>query len=277
MFANTIVDKEKCMKKKRIAKILSTFLLMIGIIFAANMRVDAASNVTESDWILTPEKTLVKCSGGECDHTECDYVYSFAVVGDTQSINFRDVTEGTENMSLIYQWLVNNKEKYNIEYVMGVGDITESFNADYTLNRPDVFEYPNGPYSTYEAEWENAKNSVALLDGTIVNGKKISIPYSLVLGNHDNTDGFNGTFGAGNAYYESLYSLSVTEDGVDSLGNTRYMAGFFDVNKIEDTYRKVEFAGHKYIIFTLRRYPAANSGVMKWISDTLTQEDNSMF
>ena len=203
------------MKKGKIISIIVSFVMVLTIAFAYNMTADAASSVTDGDWMSSSGLNLVKCEGGSCDHTDCDYVYSFAVVGDTQSINFRDVTEGTENMPLIYQWLVNNKEKYNIEYVMGVGDITESFNPDYTLNRPGVFEYPNGPYSTYAEEWEHAKNSIAILDGAMVNGKEISIPYSLVLGNHDNTDGFNGTFGVGNAYYEMLYNLSVTEDGVD--------------------------------------------------------------
>ena len=230
--------------------------MLVCIVLGVALTASAASSVTESDWIQSPDNALVKCEGGDCDHTECDYVYSFAVVGDTQSLNFRDAVEGSENMSLLYSWIKDNKEKYSIEYVMGVGDITESFNENYVLNRPDSFEYPEGPYSTFAQEWENAKNAIALLDG--------AVDYSLVIGNHDNAEKFNSIFGEGSRYYNDLAELAEVKDS-----DGRAMAGFFDTSKIEDTYRKLVLGGHKYIIFTLRRYPAQNADVTKWISDTL--------
>ena len=229
------------MSKKRALITIISLAMVIAVTLALGLSAGAASYVTDSDW-MPSGLDLSKCEGEGCDHTECDYVYSFAFVGDTQSINYRDVTEGNKNMAALYSWIVANKEKYNIEYVMGLGDITESFNSN---------------YETYDEEWANAKESIALLDGVI--------DYSLVLGNHDNTSGFNGTFGVGNRYYEDLKSLSGKTDS-----NGRAMAGFFDESKIEDTYRKIEIGDHKYIIFTLRRYAAESSTVLQWIDDVLS-------
>jgi uncharacterized protein YfiM (DUF2279 family) len=55
-------------------------------------------------------------------------------------------------------WIVRNKAKYNIRYVMLLGDITDG-------NTP--------------REWENARNALSRLDG--------QVPYAVVMGNHDCT------------------------------------------------------------------------------------------
>ncbi len=88
-----------------------------------------------------------------------DYDYSFAVVGDTQVVNYYE----PEKLANIYDWIVDNKEEKKIQYVMGMGDITEM---------------------NYTVEWENAKTQFAKLDAA-------SIGYSLVRGNHDTSAQFN--------------------------------------------------------------------------------------
>jgi len=72
----------------------------------------------------------------------------------------------TQNYSLKYpglftmqtHWIVKNKDKYNIRYVIGLGDITDR-NTD--------------------PEWRHAQEAIAELDG--------QVPYALVPGNHDYT------------------------------------------------------------------------------------------
>ena len=63
-----------------------------------------------------------------------DFDYTFVVVGDTQTLNYDDTqrTDRVENgvqfyekFHLIYDWIINNKDKEKIEFVMGVGDITD--------------------------------------------------------------------------------------------------------------------------------------------------------
>lgn len=106
-----------------------------------------------------------------------DYDYSFAVIGDTQKMCESD----PDAMESIYDWRVENKESEKIEYVMGLGDITDD--------------------STDE-EWTNANSIINKLNGVI--------PYSLTRGNHDDWDDFNRNLH--NGYYET------TVDGLMNSG-----------------------------------------------------------
>lgn len=201
------------MKKRSI--ILSVLAFALFISFAVGMMLQssaAESAVVEGDWIKDPQRTLVKCPGNDCDHTNCDYVYSFAVVGDTQNLNYIDETESKSYMDGLYNWILNNKNEKNIQYVFGLGDITQSYNRT----------YKGGLWSK---EWENAGSAISLLDGTEIDGELVKIPYSLVRGNHDISGnlslvdgkpiydgGFNATFGYGTVYYNGLAELSQTSD-----------------------------------------------------------------
>lgn len=82
-----------------------------------------------------------------------EYAYSFAVVGDTQIL-----TEYyPEQFPKIYDWILENRAENNIQYILGLGDITNSTTA---------------------REWDVAMESFNKLDAE-------GIPYSLVRGNHD--------------------------------------------------------------------------------------------
>ena len=250
------------MKKNRIIVLALVFLLLVCTVFAVAASAFAKNDTKNGDslaadsWVSAPGKTLVKCPGGSCDHQSCDYVYSFAVVGDTQNLNYIDAENYTaakkQNESLtyetytsaymrtLYNWILNNKESKNIQYVMGLGDITQSFNTSQTY---------------YDEEWALAKEALSLLDG--------KIGYSLVRGNHDISSGFNSAFGSGTAYYDAIADLAAT---ADSEG--RPMAGFRDASKIEDSYRKIVTSnGDKYIIFTLEYYPTEQT--VAWLNETL--------
>lgn len=110
-----------------------------------------------SDFFTAEEKVLGK-----------DYAYSFAVVGDTQIIA-RDEVDNvyTGYFAKIYDYILNNKENKNIQFVMGLGDITDTYDitADST------------------AEWALAVEQMKRLDG--------EIPYSFTRGNHDDIEEYN--------------------------------------------------------------------------------------
>ncbi len=256
-------EKEKKMKR-RLGLIMLSLILLAGLVIGIAVTASADSSVADSDWLKAPGKSLVKCPGGKCDHTACDYVYSFAVVGDTQNLNIADVRDdNAAYMATLYNWILSNKDEKNIQYVLGLGDITQAYHRGYS----------NG---IWVEEWLNAAEAVSLLDG--------KIDYSLVRGNHDisdATDGFNAVFGSGdklangvdNQYYENLLALSQT---TDSEG--RPMAGFRNASKIEDTYRKITIGGHKYIIFTLDWHPtkageavlaAGEQDCLTWMDEVL--------
>ena len=106
---------------------------------------------------------------GEPVRTE-DYAYSFAIVGDTQTITWKYPAQ----LATIYNWIVDNAEDKNIQYVFGLGDITET----------DTDE-----------QWTVAKEAITLMDG--------KVPYSLLRGQgHDTVEQFNAYF-AGHEGYTS--------------------------------------------------------------------------
>jgi len=90
-----------------------------------------------------------------------DYAFSFAVVGDTQTLAYYYQTQFAQ----LYNWIVNNIESKKIEYVIGLGDITDK---------------------DTKAEWTLAKNLIKKLSG--------KVPFSLVRGNHDSVDMMNRFF-----------------------------------------------------------------------------------
>ena len=87
-----------------------------------------------------------------------DYAYSFCVVGDTQVV----AKNYPEKLSAIYDWIIENKDEKKIEFVFGLGDITDK-NTD--------------------EEWTVARDQIFRLNGVV--------PYSLVRGNHDGTAKIN--------------------------------------------------------------------------------------
>ena len=108
---------------------------------------------TPRAWRFFEEKEPVK-----------DYAYSFCVVGDTQDI----IDEHPDKFHYIYDWIIDNKEEKNIEFVFGLGDITQNSNVD--------------------EEWQVAQEHINRLNGVV--------PYSLVRGseNHDSSAKFNEYF-----------------------------------------------------------------------------------
>ncbi len=110
--------------------------------------------------------------------TESDY--SFVLVGDTQIVN----RYYADRLPPIYDWILDNKESKKIQYVMGLGDITD---ADATR------------------EWTDAAREYAKLDGVV--------PYSLLRGNHDGYDSFNATFDTApyNESFDGKYGEGVAD------------------------------------------------------------------
>ena len=127
-----------------------------------------------------------------------EYAYSLAIVGDTQVVCENDALYNQNGMDTLYQWIVDNAAAKNIQYVLGVGDITQ--------HQKDA------------AEFALAKEAISKMNGVV--------PYSLARGNHDNSDPYNNTFntdfyksqfdGFYNNKLENAYKLM-------TLGETKYL------------------------------------------------------
>jgi hypothetical protein len=89
-------------------------------------------------------------AGGACGATDEDF--SVAVLPDTQIYAWKF----PELLSAQTRWIAENRAKYNIKYVLHVGDVVEHNN---------------------EREWKIAREAFSLLDG--------KVPYAIALGNHD--------------------------------------------------------------------------------------------
>lgn len=120
---------------------------------------DGASAPAEPEDTVEPGKivssgsTSITISNDWRDSVEIpDYAYSIAIVGDTQVITDRS----PEGLKKIYDWILANKEAKNIQFVAGLGDITEHNTED---------------------EWTIAAEQILRLKG--------EIPFSVVYGNHD--------------------------------------------------------------------------------------------
>jgi hypothetical protein len=135
-----------------------------------------------------------------------DYAYSFAVIGDTQSINYNY----PDDFIKMYDWIYDNAESQNIKFLIGLGDITETFAGK-------------------DAEWERAAAAHKKIEGVV--------PYALVRGNHDSesfmkkyfpftqaSDGSNGSMNGDTA--NSYYKFNV--------GDIKYMVVLIDYGALDN-------------------------------------------
>ena len=144
---------------------MKKIIALIGMILAISMLFSfGASAASKISW-----------KNADYDKPSDKYAYTFVAIGDQQVLAMLDsgkhVKEegsmpaefaGQNYLANMYQWIVDNKESKKIEYVFGLGDITEHI-SDTT-------------------EWQLAKTAVSKLNGVI--------PYSLTRGNHDSAAGF---------------------------------------------------------------------------------------
>ncbi len=139
-----------------------------------------------------------------------DYDYSFALIGDTQIVNI----DYYDRLDDIYKWIAANKDSKKIEYVMGLGDVTDA---------------------NKEREWGTADEAIKLLDGVV--------PYSLVRGNHDGTALFNSTFDKApyNTTFAEKYNNLENTYRELVVGDIRYLIFTLDIGAGDDV---LEWAGN---------------------------------
>ena len=182
-----------------------------------------------------------------------DFDYSFAVIGDTQTMCEKD----PDAMEAIYNWLLDNKDEQKISYVLGLGDITDD---------------------STDTEWEFANEYISKLDG--------KIPYSLARGNHDDWDDFNRNLH--NGYYETTVdgmmnegTVALTDPNQPGLipvtqpdGSVIIMTREEDIPEggdvtgdLTNSYRYLNVQGTDYLIMTLDFAPTEE--MLKWADSVI--------
>lgn len=133
-----------------------------------------------------------------------DYAYSFAFIGDQQYL----CDLYPEQTKAMYDWLIENKEEKKIEFVFGLGDITDR---------------------DTDTEWQTAIDAIGRLDGVI--------PYSLVRGNHDSKAPFINSFST-DVYrnqFDGFYQDSILNSyRTFTVGETDYLFVTLDYGANDD-------------------------------------------
>ena len=161
-----------------------------------------------------------------------EYDYSFAVLGDTQKHVYRDAYKGTNTTDYIYNWLIANKDAKKIQYVIGLGDITDKNGKDNTSD--DGIDQTN-------IEWNIAVEQHEKLTAA-------GLPYSIIQGNHDTVAQLDKFF-AGNENF------------------TNSDIGYYTGNSLGNYYVKFTAGNEKYMIVGLQYGPTDD--IIAWAGEAI--------
>ena len=165
--------------------------------------------------------------------------YSFAVIGDIQTITKTDCNQGTRYVANLVEWLIQNQRTRRISYVFGLGDTVDTLTSYPESYNPSV----NNP-----REWELAAGQINMLNGII--------PYSIVRGNHDDEGGYHKYIC--NDYYVSQMEGFYYDPLLPATAG----------NSMSNSYRKIEIGGHKYLMLTLDYQ--ITDGVKTWANEVIS-------
>ncbi len=149
--------------------------------------------------------------------------YSFAVLGDIQSITYFDSHNRTTYLEDMFDWILDNKDERKIEYIFGLGDTVETLTT-----------YPNK--NRNPLEWVIARTQFRRLHDKAGN---VIIPYMVVRGNHDDEGGYH-KYICNEKYQAQMDGFGYDPNRPLTLGNS-----------MSNSYRKIEIGNHKYLMLGL--------------------------
>ncbi|MBA7475397.1 hypothetical protein ES707_10766 [subsurface metagenome] len=156
--------------------------------------------------------------------------WTLAVLPDTQF--YSAIYPGLFHLQT--QWVMDNKEKYNIVYVLTLGDITDNNN---------------------KLQWERASAALGRLDGVL--------PYTIVLGNHDY--GLNGEAKTRDTLANDYFPPA-------RFRNWPTFAGVMDQGRIENNYHLFTARGRQWLILNLEWGP--RNRALEWANHILRKHPN---
>lgn len=198
-----------------------------------------------------------------------DGEFSFAVIPDTQMLFSRanGYNPGTNIYAEGYdpegnigfrnmQWLIDNKDLLNLQYVMHVGDLTDNLNY-YVASNVDPSK----------KKWE-VEGKIEAMYAFQMLGKLTTagIPWSLVRGNHDG--GFDaGALAVWDEYWtqSSAYTKATTDDRLENEPAKYCYTTRNSVNHIYSYYEKLEIGDNKYLMLVLDL--EADDTVLAWANE----------
>ena len=192
--------------------------------FAALGHSDIRVVATDSLGVETTDSFRVRVAG--------ENAYTIAVLPDTQDYTLNPALNAT--FAKMTQWLADNQENHNIQFVTHVGDVT---------------------YNNLDREWNVAKDAMSILDG--------KIPYALLPGNHDIAPG-------GSASERTDDKLSEYFSPEDAAARDGSFGGVYD--KEPDSYQNNYHTftapdGTSWLVLSLEFGP--RDDVVRWAGDVI--------
>lgn len=157
-----------------------------------------------------------------------DDEYCFAVVGDTQCLSWYH----PDKMASIYDWILDNQESKNIQYVIGLGDMTEE---------------------CLDTEWDNVTCEISKLND--------KIPYSVIMGNHDKYDKKNTDFDTIDRTTFKFNQYFYNEQYLSQLD------GWYGEGDVSCSYNAFEIGETKWLLLNLDFGPTAE--MLDWACDVI--------
>ena len=144
------------------------------------------------------------------------------------------------------QWIVNNRDALNINYVAQLGDCVE-----------------HGDNGGNDIEWQNAETSLSLLEGAVSGAYPDGIPYGIAVGNHDQSPIGDPT--GTTTFYNQYF-------GISRFDQRAYYGGHYGSNN-NNHYDLFSAAGMDFIVIYFE-YGVYDAGVLNWADGLLTTYSN---
>ncbi len=201
-----------------------------------------ANRIATSDYDIVEydyETSADDAKYAEYSAPAADDEYSVVFLPDTQIVN----RHYKEDFPGIYDWIIENKDKYNIEAVMSLGDITNDNDDDLTL---DGLLDENG-----DGEWGRAAKQFDRLTDA-------GIPWTVIPGNHD----CKGA-SVGNRNYANLNAAFP----LSKISQFSYFGGSYTTDSVVNSYYYLTMGGTKYLLLCLDQEPRA--GAIDWAAQVV--------
>ena len=197
-------------------------------------------------WLTEAEMQAIRGNG-------FNPAYSFAIVGDIQYMVRNDASRGTNYTETVHNWIKNNVATKNIQYVMGMGDVTNH---------------------CVKPEWDAAYNAIKILNGVV--------PYSIINGNHDwytykinatekDSGGNEVPIGESDVRYPFIGETGMGPTAIDKYfgADEVYMSqftgengGLYEAGSVRNTYTKFTVGNAKWLLINLDYSPTDD--ILAW-------------
>ncbi len=173
--------------------------------------------------------------------------FSIVPVPDTQHYVSGLLNGTNEGLKAQTNWIVANRANKNIAYVSQLGDCVQ-----------------NGNNGGDDIEWQRADTAFSILEDPITTGLIEGIPYSICVGNHDQS-------GIGNPNGSTLFYNQFF--GIARFGTRSYYGGHYG-NNYDNHYTFFTASGLEFIDISLEFDTVANPLVVQWADSILQAHSN---